>query len=605
MGLKRATAKPIIFQNRPVALKKIFYRDRLNRSDRILREVNTLNARKHDNIVLLLCYWTDLARESLDNCLNLVFPWAETDMKVWMNSLSAPAPLSDHDSLGHRKEFLYNTAQSLLSALSYIHREIDGSTASHHDLKPSNILLFDNQIWKICDFGKSGLKTLQDGSETDGQDGLGTRRYQPPEYGTSDVQKYGRAFDVWSMGCIIIELAILLVYGWDTGDTPQGFQEFTNQTTSNENRTDPFYNHESVVTQWLEKLEGPDDGSYNIISLLRTARNMTRMVPEDRVFSWEAYLDLYEQLNPSATIEDRCKITKEFVQKPSQDRDDSKRNPRGRIDVMRNSIRDKCLHENGWPPVQSRSSEIETLVQNFNSTLGQADVKKLFTFICDDYGDIEDQWNPLKCAEALIPADITFGETVGLFQYNNTSHSPNEAMGFRFMMIRIMKAEMNVNEPDFYTMTPLCWAAHHGYAAAAKVLLSLKGNINQKSTLGDTPLSIASSRGQNAHVEVVKVLLDHGADPQIQDHGGRTSISIAATCTNSKILKEFLSRERIDTRKTDNNGRSPLMHARQKLLVQQHRGVSEVDLCGLTVNVEKLEIREVVPDGILYVEDEG
>lgn len=572
-----------------MALKKIFYRDRLNRSDRILREVNTLKARKHDNIVLLLCYWTDPASESLDKCLNLIFPWAEIDMKVWMNTPSAPAPLSDHDNLGHRKEFLYNTAQSLLSALSYIHREIDGSTASHHDLKPSNILLFDNQIWKICDFGKSGLKTLQEGSETDGQDGLGTRRYQPPEYRTSDVQKYGRAFDVWSMGCIIIELAILLVYGWDTGDTPQGFQEFTNQTTSNEDRTDTFYNHIPVVTHWIDNLEGPDDGSYNIISLLRTARNMTRMLPEDRVFSWEAYLDLYEQLNPSATIEDRCQITKEFVQKPSQDRDDSKRNLRARIDVMKNLICDKYLHENGWPPAQSTSSEIKNFVQRINSTLRQADVKKLFTFICEDYADFEDPWNPLKCAEALIPADITFGETVQLFQYDSTSHSPYEAMGFRFMMIRIMKAEMSVNETYHNTMTPLCWAAHHGYAAAAKVLLSLKGNINHKTTLGETPLSIASSRGQNAHVEVVKVLLDHGADPQIQDYDGRTSISIAATCTNSKILKEFLSRGGIDTRKTDNDGWSPLMHAREELLVQRQGGVSEDDLCGLTVNVEKLE----------------
>lgn len=168
-------------------------------------------------------------QESYDQSLNLLFPWAEMDMKQWMNSSIAPPFLRGRDCVRHRKEFLFRSVQSLLSALAYIHREINGFTASHHDLKPANILIFDNQTWKICDFGKSGLRDLQDGSETEGR--YGTRDSLVSVTGVSKVRNFGfgRAFDVWAMGCIIIELAIVLVYGWENGK----LQKFTRKMTEN------------------------------------------------------------------------------------------------------------------------------------------------------------------------------------------------------------------------------------------------------------------------------------------------------------------------------------------------------------------------------------
>lgn len=542
-------------------------------------------------------------------------------MKEWMNRPSGPSRLSGYGSLPPRKKFLFDTVQSLLSALSYIHREIDGSTASHHDLKPGNILLFDDVTWKICDFGKSGLKDLQDGSETEGQDGLGTRAYQPPEYETSTGQQFGRAFDVWSMGCIIIELAIVLVYGWESED----LQEFTKRRTRNGKPTDPFHKNMSEVTRWIEKLEHVDDGSYNIISLMQTARDMICMEREARVFSWEAYLDLYERLNPNATIRDRRKITEEFVQKPRPGRDLRKENPRARTDMKRNPIRDECLAKNDWPPVQSMPSDIEKFVQKANSTPGQADVKELFTLIHKDYGRIgERQDLALKLADALVPADITFSETVELFQKSRAWHFA-ETMEYRMNVIRILKGEVMVNQRGPGSMTPLCWAARYGNAVAAKLLLSQGAEINHKNDLGHTPLTIASILGnanvvkvliqdkdvldinprgekdlrtplshatQWAHVEVVKILLDNGADPQIQGFHGRTSISIAATCPKSEILEIFLSRGYIDTKKTDKHSWSPLTHAKSELQFQERRLVSEDILRGLRANVKRLEERE-------------
>jgi serine/threonine protein kinase len=43
----------------------------------------------------------------------------------------------------------------------------------------------------------------------------GTFRYQSPEVKTSISGKRSRSYDLWSMGCILLEFIIWLLYGWD------------------------------------------------------------------------------------------------------------------------------------------------------------------------------------------------------------------------------------------------------------------------------------------------------------------------------------------------------------------------------------------------------
>lgn len=54
--------------------------------DNMLREVETLRNRKHENIVPLLASFTMTSIDSEYEVmsLNLIFPYAETDMDVWM-----------------------------------------------------------------------------------------------------------------------------------------------------------------------------------------------------------------------------------------------------------------------------------------------------------------------------------------------------------------------------------------------------------------------------------------------------------------------------------------------------------------------------------------
>ncbi|XP_024636376.2 mitogen-activated protein kinase homolog NTF6, partial [Medicago truncatula] len=89
--------------------------------------------------------------------------------------------------------FLYQ----LLRGLKYIH----SANVLHRDLKPSNLLLNANCDLKICDFGLARTT-----SETDFMtEYVVTRWYRAPEL-LLNCSEYTAAIDVWSVGCILMEI---------------------------------------------------------------------------------------------------------------------------------------------------------------------------------------------------------------------------------------------------------------------------------------------------------------------------------------------------------------------------------------------------------------
>jgi len=87
-------------------------------------------------------------------------------MESWMNLEHNPEYLQSKDSEGLRK-YLYNSMYKLVSALPFLHRELDGMIIAQHDLKPKNTLLLGNTL-KICDLGRSQEVPAAQGSTTDG-----------------------------------------------------------------------------------------------------------------------------------------------------------------------------------------------------------------------------------------------------------------------------------------------------------------------------------------------------------------------------------------------------------------------------------------------------
>ncbi|RCV20604.1 hypothetical protein SETIT_4G069900v2 [Setaria italica] len=95
--------------------------------------------------------------------------------------------------MDHENYFLYQ----ILRGLKYIH----SANVLHRDLKPSNLLLNANCDLKICDFGLARIT-----SETDFMtEYVVTRWYRAPEL-LLNSSEYTAAIDVWSVGCIFMEL---------------------------------------------------------------------------------------------------------------------------------------------------------------------------------------------------------------------------------------------------------------------------------------------------------------------------------------------------------------------------------------------------------------
>lgn len=93
--------------------------------------------------------------------------------------------------------FLQYFLYQILRGLKYIH----SANVIHRDLKPSNLLLNANCDLKICDFGLARLSAENEFMT----EYVVTRWYRAPEL-LLNSSDYTAAIDVWSVGCIYMEL---------------------------------------------------------------------------------------------------------------------------------------------------------------------------------------------------------------------------------------------------------------------------------------------------------------------------------------------------------------------------------------------------------------
>ncbi|KAK3694067.1 hypothetical protein B0T22DRAFT_60484 [Podospora appendiculata] len=101
-------------------------------------------------------------------------------------------------------------ALQLLEGLAYLHE----LRIAHRDIKPENILLDHNGIIKYVDFGAAKLiarqgRTLVSGlaSTKPNKSMTGTPMYMSPEVIKGENPGHFGAVDVWSLGCVILEMA--------------------------------------------------------------------------------------------------------------------------------------------------------------------------------------------------------------------------------------------------------------------------------------------------------------------------------------------------------------------------------------------------------------
>lgn len=544
--------------------------DNENRTEweQVYREVETLQRMKHRNIIPLLASYyldtTDSSERPL-RTLYLLFPWADMDLETWMNSPQVPTPIQTL-SRRERRAYIYRSTSALVSGLSYLHREIGGLITSHHDLKPSNVLVV-GQDFKIADLGRSHLRPLDGGSETEGANGLGTYEYQPPEYwqnnGSRAKVKHGRAFDIWAMGCMLIELATLIVHDWESGM----LLNFRRERAENRSRDRPqlaesrkhedssFHNNWSVVENWIIGLRRHAAGSEMLEDTLDVAQEMLAQDPRSRLYSWEAEIDLHKIQNPDHVQLGYVGQGSLCVKPPWEvhhqgNVPNGAQTPLHRAALKEDKTRLMDLLRLGWPifvqdqngntslDIVKRSAD-KYFRESFSLYFGQgiAATRK------------NDGFSLIEAAETgnIAMATRLLEKGISPLLVNSEGHSAlflAVVQGHNSVISRLL--ELKIQEQLFLKdkvtgNTVLHEAATLGHENTVKQLLLYSPVLEDRQHEGKTALFLAT---ESDHEKTIEVLLDHVPKVQVftQSNTGDTPVHKAAILGH-KALELLLSSE--------------------------------------------------------------
>jgi serine/threonine protein kinase len=146
---------------------------------------------------------------------SILFPYASMNLKQFLEERD-----TEHRGAPLELDELWWQVLGISKALSHIAErrapdahDLTGNNTwfgCHFDLKPANILIFGNGVWKIADFGQAAFKQRQ-GTDSNMTNEGGSDAYSAPETGNNDLA--GPRYDVWSLGCIILEVTTFLVVG--------------------------------------------------------------------------------------------------------------------------------------------------------------------------------------------------------------------------------------------------------------------------------------------------------------------------------------------------------------------------------------------------------
>lgn len=172
-----------------------------------LREINILQWIRHNNIIH--CY--DIVQNINNNTVYIVMEYIEYNLQYILKHSIHKFTLSEI------KYIVYH----VLLGCEYLHQH----SVIHRDFKPSNILIDSYGVVKICDFGMARrYSTVQHNSNTDGTANhtrinnndyntsmtplVVTLWYRAPELILNSAGAYSSEIDIWSIGCILIELIL-------------------------------------------------------------------------------------------------------------------------------------------------------------------------------------------------------------------------------------------------------------------------------------------------------------------------------------------------------------------------------------------------------------
>ena len=166
-----------------VAIKKFLEsEDDKNVKKIAVREVKMLKQLRHENLINLIEVFRKKKR------LYLVFEFVDHTV------------LDDLEKFptGADESYVKRVMWQVLKGVEFCHSH----NIIHRDVKPENILVSKKGVVKICDFGFARAIAPPGEVYTDY---VATRWYRAPELLVGDTN-YGRAIDVWAVGCLFSEM---------------------------------------------------------------------------------------------------------------------------------------------------------------------------------------------------------------------------------------------------------------------------------------------------------------------------------------------------------------------------------------------------------------
>jgi serine/threonine protein kinase len=248
---------------------KLIRREGPDRERRAGEELNMLKRIKHDNIVSLVGSFTSPAFIGL-----LIEPIAECDLAEYLLAAGA-----DPD----KRSFLFGFFGCLVDALWYLHNV---EYVRHNDIKPGNILVRDGRVF-LTDFGISldWSRTLR--STTWDPSPAMTPMYSAPEVKQDDQSRDSFA-DIWSLGCVFMELMTVL--------KGRQVDDIRTHLKQRDPRSMAYSENMLPVRRWIEILR--EAVGYINNDPLEWISNMLREHPKSRPTAGQ----LRETLNSTSTL---------------------------------------------------------------------------------------------------------------------------------------------------------------------------------------------------------------------------------------------------------------------------------------------------------------
>lgn len=163
----------------------------------------------------------------------MLFPYAQCNLREYMKRTSFD--INNKECLLWFLEQLLGLAHALRNLHDFVDTQSTASRSTlvapspevrksgwHHDIKPENILYYcdigvRHGTFRMADFGSGKVHTYRSGS-VNTRTPNGTLTYEPPEAKYEGATS--RPYDVWSLGCVFLELLIWAVF---KNDAVEGF----------------------------------------------------------------------------------------------------------------------------------------------------------------------------------------------------------------------------------------------------------------------------------------------------------------------------------------------------------------------------------------------